>query len=109
MLGLARSVPKPLKVPSVARSMPKPLKVPSVACSVPKLVKVPSRARSVPKPRLIVPRCQPPPPAVKEQSDWSSTARYEYRLFKVNRQQRGTNTDFPKLTVGSERVPTPKS
>ena len=36
MPGLARSVPKPLKVPSLARSVPKPLKVPSLARSVPK-------------------------------------------------------------------------
>ena len=34
MSSLARSVPKPLKVPSLARSVPKPLKVPSLARSV---------------------------------------------------------------------------
>ena len=34
--SLARSVSKPLKVPSLARSVPKPLKVPSLARSVPK-------------------------------------------------------------------------
>ena len=51
MSSLARSVPKPLKVPSLARSVPKPLKVPSLARSVPKpLFFVPSLARSVPKP-----------------------------------------------------------
>ena len=50
MSSLARSVPKPLKVPSLARSVPKPLKVPSLALSVPKPLKVPSLARSVPKP-----------------------------------------------------------
>ena len=33
---LARSVPKPLKMPSLARSVAKPLKVPSLARSVPK-------------------------------------------------------------------------
>ena len=41
LLFVARSVPKPLKVPSLARSVQKPLKVPSLA-------------RSVPKPLLIV-------------------------------------------------------
>ena len=102
MPSLARSVPKPLKVPSLARSVPKPLKVPSLARSVPKPLKVPSLARSVPKPLLIVPRCRPPPPAAKERSDWSSAARYEHRLFKVNRRQRGTSTDSPKLIVESE-------
>ena len=44
-----RSVPKPLKVPSLARSVQKPLKVPSLALSVPKPLKVPSLACSVPK------------------------------------------------------------
>ena len=38
---------------SFARSVPKPLKVPSLARSVPKLLKVPSLARSVSKPLLI--------------------------------------------------------
>ena len=41
--SLARSVPKPLKVPSLARSVHKPLKVP---------------------------RCRPPLPAAMERSDW---------------------------------------
>ena len=36
MRSLARSVPKPLKVPSLAHSVPKPLKVPPLARSVPK-------------------------------------------------------------------------
>ena len=57
MLSLAHSVPKPLKVPSFARSVTKPLKVPSLA-------------RSVPKPLLTEPRGRPPPPDVKERSDW---------------------------------------
>ena len=48
--SLARSVPTPLKVPSLARSVLKPLKVPSLSRSVPKPLKVPSLARSVPKP-----------------------------------------------------------
>ena len=39
MSSLARSVPKPLKVPSLARSVPKPLKVPSLARSMPKALK----------------------------------------------------------------------
>ena len=47
---------KAVKGPSLARSMLKPLKGPILA-------------RSVPKP-LKVPRCRPPPPAAKEQSDW---------------------------------------
>ena len=33
MPRLARSVPKPLKVPSLARSVPKPLKMPSLVVS----------------------------------------------------------------------------
>ena len=53
MIRLARSVPKPLKVPSLARCVPKPLKVPSNARSVTEPLKVPSLARSVPKPLLI--------------------------------------------------------
>ena len=32
-VSLARSVPKPLKVPSLARSVPKPLKVPNIEFS----------------------------------------------------------------------------
>ena len=40
MLRFTRSVPKPLKVPSLARSVPKTLKVPSLARSVPKPLKV---------------------------------------------------------------------
>ena len=65
MTSLARSVPKPLKVPSLARSVPKPLKVPSLA-------------RSVPKPLKVL-QCRPSPPVVKERSDWSSVARFESR------------------------------
>ena len=53
MASLARSVTKPLKVPSLARSVAKPLKVPSLARSVPKPLKVPSLARPVPKPLSI--------------------------------------------------------
>ena len=49
----ARSVQKPLKVPSLERSMPKPLNVPSLARSVPKPLKLPSLARSAPKPLSI--------------------------------------------------------
>ena len=48
--SLARSVPKPLNVPSLARSVPKPLKVPSLARSVQKPLKVSSLARFVLKP-----------------------------------------------------------
>ena len=81
--SLARSVPKPLKMPSLGRSVPKSLKVPSLARSVPKPLKVSSLARFVPKSFLNVPRCRPPPTAVKERSDWSSAASYEYRLFIV--------------------------
>ena len=115
MPSLARSVPKPLKVPSLARSVHKPLKVPSLASSVPKPLKAPSLARSVPKP-LKVPslarsgpklcvkevgglqtrhyhRCRPP-------TSWSSAARYEYRLPKVNRRQRGTSIDSTKVNCG---------
>ena len=51
--SLARSVQKPLKVPSLARSVPKPLREPSVARSVQKPLKVHSLARSVPKPPSI--------------------------------------------------------
>ena len=50
MHSFARTVPKPIKVPSLARSVPKPLKVPSLARSVSKPLKEPSLARSVPKP-----------------------------------------------------------
>ena len=53
MPGLARSVPKPLKVPNLACSVPKPLKMPSLVRSVPKRLKMPSLARSVLKPLLI--------------------------------------------------------
>ena len=81
---------------------------------------MPSLARSVPKPLLIELR-----EAGGHQSGgyeplsifaadllipWSSAARYEYRLPKVNRRQRGTSTDSPKLIVGSEvRGTTPPS
>ena len=108
---LTRSVPKPLKGPTLAGSVPKPLKVPSLARSVQKPPKMPSFARSVPKPRVREAggfqachyhRCRPP-------TSWSSAARYEYRLPKVNGRQQGTSTDPPKLIVGSERVPTPQS
>ena len=54
MSSLARSVPKPLKVPSLARSVSKPLKVPSLSRSVPKPLKVLSLARFVPKPLKVV-------------------------------------------------------
>ena len=86
MPSLARSVSKPLKVPSHASSMPKPLKEPSLTIPVPKPLKVPSLARSVPKPRVgkaegpqtcHYHRCRPP-------TSWSSAARYEVRLPKVN-------------------------
>ena len=53
LITLARSMPKPLKVPSFTRSVPKPLKMPSLARSVAKPLKVPSLARSVPMPLLI--------------------------------------------------------
>ena len=64
---------------SPARSVQKPLKVPSLILSEPKPLKVSSLARSVPKPRLgeaggpqtcHYHRCQPP-------TSWSSAARYE--------------------------------
>ena len=86
MPSLARSMPKTLKVPSLARSVLKPLKVTSLARSVPKPLKVPSLARAVPKSRVgevgglqtcHYHRCRPP-------TSWSSAARYEYRLPKVN-------------------------
>ena len=112
MPSLARSVPKPLKVPSLARSVPKPLKIPSLARSVAKPLKVPSLARSVPKPLLIELReAEGHQPGTYEPllifaadllPSWSSAARYEYRLPKVNRPQRGTSTDSPNLIVVNE-------
>ena len=111
MASLARSVPKPLKVPSIARSVHKPLKVPSLARSVPKTLKVPSLARSVPKPCVgeaegpqtrHYHRCRPP-------TSWSSAARYEVRLSKVIVGSEVTSTDSPKLIVGSECGTTPPS
>ena len=86
MSSLARSVQKPLKVPSFARSVSKPLKMPSLARSAPKPLRLPSLARSVPKPCVgkagghqsrHYHRCRPP-------TSWSSIARYEVRLPPVN-------------------------
>ena len=83
---------------------------------LPEIVKTPGTLISrylhicAPWPLLIEPRCRSPPPAVKERSDWSSAAKYECRLPKFNRLQRGTSNDSLKLIVGSEvRVPTPQS
>ena len=118
MPGLARSVPKPVKVPSLARSVPKPLKVPSLARSVPKPLKVPSLARSVPKP-LKVPslaRSVPKPLLVKlREAGGQQPGRYEpllifaVDLLPAGRRQRGTSTDSPKLIVGSKCGTTPLS
>ena len=100
-------MPKPLKVPSLARSVPKPVKMPSLARSVAKPLKVPSLARSVPKPLLIELReaggHQPgryEPLLIFAAGlllSWSSAARYEYRLSKVNRRQRGYEYRLPKI------------
>ena len=87
--SLARSVLKPLKVPSLARSVRKPLKVPSLARSVPKPLKVPSLALSVQKPRVgeaggpqtcHCHRCRPP-------TSWLSVAN-AVRLPQVNKREK---------------------
>ena len=71
-----------------------------------------SLARSVPKPlppEAISARQRPPPPANRkpklpkaQAAGWSSLARYEVRLPKVNRRWRGTRYDSPKLIVVGE-------
>ena len=86
MPSLARSVLKPLKVPSLARSVPKPL-----------LIELREAGGHQPgryEPLLIF--------AADLLPSWSSAARYEVRLPKVNRRQRGTRYESPKLIVGSE-------
>ena len=90
--SLARSVPKPLKVPSLARSMPKPL-----------LIELSEAGGHQPgryEPLLIF--------AADLLPSWLSVAN-AVRLPQVNRRQRGTRYDSPKSIVSEVKSESEKS